>query len=264
MRKIDLSGQIWSQFEQAKTQAKRLLESGRGAEAAGQYRRCADLLRQYAQYAITVDVGKQWLERADEYQKLASNVESRRDKKRVTETSPEQDYREIVQSLVTETDVSWGDIGGLDNTKREIQMAYALALARKPQGVQLSGVRNILLYGPPGTGKTLLAAATSHELDATFFDVQSSDILSKYFGESTKLVSALYAEAASAAPSVIFLDEFDALTTSREGSDSSAGRRVLSTLLAELDGLEDKHRAPPPPTCSPSPQQMCPGTSTRP
>ena len=102
--------------------------------------------------------------------------------------------------------------------------------------------RNILLYGPPGTGKTLLAAATSLELDATFFNVKVSDMLSKYFGESAKLVSALYAEAFAQAPSVIFLDEFDALTGSRDGSDSGAERRMLSTLLSELDGLDDKGR----------------------
>jgi SpoVK/Ycf46/Vps4 family AAA+-type ATPase len=67
-------------------------------------------------------------------------------------------------------------------------------------------------------------------------------MLSKYFGESSRLVSALYAEATAQAPSVVFLDEFDALTGSREGSDSGAERRVLSTLLSELDGLDDKRR----------------------
>ncbi len=242
MPKIDLSGQVWSQFEQSKTRAERLVEAGQAAEAAAAYRRCADLLRQYGGYAIAEDVRKQWQERANKFEEMATRIESGRLARATTEPAAGEDYRDAVRGLITKTDLSWDDIGGLEETKREIQTAYALAMARKPKGVSLSAARNILLYGPPGTGKTLLAAATSHELDATFFNVKVSDMLSKYFGESSKLVSALYAEAVAQAPSVIFLDEFDALTGSREGSDSGAERRVLSTLLSELDGLDDKRR----------------------
>ncbi len=242
MPKIDLSGQVWSQFEQSKTRAERLMEAGQAADAAAAYRRCADLLRQYGGYAIAEDVRKQWQERAAKFDEMATRIESGRLARATTEPTAGEDYRDAVRGLVTTTDISWDDIGGLEETKREIQTAYALAVARKPAGVSLNAARNILLYGPPGTGKTLLAAATSHELDATFFNVKVSDMLSKYFGESSKLVSALYAEAVAQAPSVIFLDEFDALTGSREGSDSGAERRVLSTLLSELDGLDDKRR----------------------
>lgn len=240
MAKIDLSGQVWSQFEQSKARAERFLDAGQAAEAAAAYRRCGDLLRQYGGYAIADDVRKQWQERAGKFDEMAARIESGRLARATTEPAAGEDYREAVRGLITKTGISWEDIGGLEETKREIQTAYALAVARKPKGVSLNAARNILLYGPPGTGKTLLAAATSHELDATFFNVRVSDMLSKYFGESSKLVSALYAEALAQAPSVIFLDEFDALTGSREGSDSGAERRVLSTLLSELDGLDDK------------------------
>jgi SpoVK/Ycf46/Vps4 family AAA+-type ATPase len=243
MAKIDLSGQIWSQFEQARTRAGRLLDGGHPSEAAAEYRNCAQLLRQFAGYAVSDGVRKQWVEQADKFDELAGRVESGRLARAAIEAAPEDNYRDTVRGLVTKTDIAWADIGGLEETKREIQTAYALALARKPQGVRMKVARNILLYGPPGTGKTLLAAATSHELDAAFFNVKVSDMLSKYFGESSKLVSALYAEALAQAPSVIFLDEFDALTGSREGSDSGAERRVLATLLAELDGLDDKRQA---------------------
>lgn len=242
MAKIDLSGQIWSQFEQSKLRAERALEAGQTAEAAAAYRRCADLLRQYGGYAVTDDVRKQWHDRAGKFEEMAARIESGRLARATTEAVPGEDYRDAIRGLVTRTSIAWDDIGGLEDTKREIQTAYALAVARKPAGISVTAARNILLYGPPGTGKTLLAAATSHELDATFFNVKVSDMLSKYFGESSKLVSALYAEAVAQAPSVIFLDEFDALTGSREGNDSGAERRVLSTLLSELDGLDDKRR----------------------
>jgi katanin p60 ATPase-containing subunit A1 len=148
-------------------------------------------------------------------------------------------------NLIHRSTVTWADIGGLEETKREIQAAYALALARRPAGVRLGPARNILLYGPPGTGKTLLAAAASNELDATFFNVKVSDMLSKWFGESSKLVSALYRVAEQRAPAVVFLDEFDALTSPRGSSESGAERRILSTLLSELDGLGKKGETAP-------------------
>ena len=135
---------------------------------------------------------------------------------------------------------TWDDIGNLTECKHAIQAAYALALVKRPSGMQRKPVDKILLYGPPGTGKTMLAAATSHELDATFFNVKASELLSKWFGESARLVSTLYAEAAANAPSVVFLEEFDALSPSRDHNDSGAERRIVSTFLAELDGL-DRH-----------------------
>ena len=136
--------------------------------------------------------------------------------------------------------MKWDQIGGLEDTKNAIKSAYALALAKKPEGVQISSWRNLLLYGPPGTGKTLLAAATAGNLEATFFNVKVSSLLSKYFGESTKLISALYSVARRLSPAVIFLDEFESLTPSRGSGESGSERRIVSTLLAELDGLQGK------------------------
>jgi len=145
-----------------------------------------------------------------------------------------------VLTLIHKSDVRWQDIGGLEDTKDSIKSAYALALAKKPAGVQVSSWRNLLLYGPPGTGKTLLAAATAGNLEATFFNVKVSSLLSKYFGESTKLISALYSVARRLSPAVIFLDEFESLTPARGSGESGAKRRIVSTLLAELDGLQAK------------------------
>ena len=105
----------------------------------------------------------------------------------------------------------------------------------------MDGWKSILLYGPPGNGKTMLAAAASGSMEATFFDVSVGEILSKYFGESSKLISALYAMARWRSPSVVFLDEFDALAPQRSGDESGVERRVLSTLLTELDGLSNKN-----------------------
>jgi len=112
-----------------------------------------------------------------------------------------------------------------------------LAYARKPDRVEIEGWRNILLFGPPGTGKTLLAAATAKGLDAAFFNVKAGQVLSKYYGESPKIVNALFDVAREESPAVIFFDELDSIALSRGVEIDEVTRRVLSSLLTELDGL---------------------------
>jgi len=113
-----------------------------------------------------------------------------------------------------------------------------ISALQKPASIQ--PWKGILLFGPPGTGKTLLASACAGSLEATFFNVKASSVSSKYYGESSKIVSALYDVAREMHPSIVFIDEIDALTTKRSDGVSEASRRMLSTLLTELDGFQDK------------------------
>lgn len=160
--------------------------------------------------------------------------------------SPE--IRAVVSSLIRHADVRWDDIGGLHEAKNEIKYALGISLARPPRGVKLTSWTRILLYGPPGTGKTLLAAATSralHNADgipSVFFNVKVSSVLSKYFGESSRILSELFGMARDTSPAVVFLDEFESLCAKRDQWDTGAERRIMSTLLSELDGLEQKGR----------------------
>jgi len=184
----------------------------------------------------------------DQRIRMASDFDQRADRARAapvgdSQTQGAEDAGDLdtqIEGMIHESSVSWDDIHGLEDTKREIKIAYGLTLARKPGEVQLEGWKSILLYGPPGNGKTMLAAAASGSMEATFFDVSVGEILSKYFGESSKLISALYAAARRRSPAVVFLDEFDALARQRSGDESGVERRVLSTLLTELDGLSNK------------------------
>lgn len=148
------------------------------------------------------------------------------------------DLLQKANSLITSSKVTWSDIGGLDSVKKLMMETVVIAGLQKPESIK--PWKGILLFGPPGTGKTLLAAASAGSLDATFYDVKSESVLSKYFGESSKLISALYTSARKYAPSIVFIDEFDALSQSRDGETSEATRKVLSSLLSELDGLSDK------------------------
>ena len=238
---VDLSGQIFAAYERSLARAKLRFEQGRVPEAAAAYRQCAAQLEKYAQYAKSGRIKARWLEQAQGYRRFAERIETGDFAVATTEgPATTDDHEDIVTALVHTSAVTWDDIAGLEETKREIKAAYGLALARKPPGVQLEGWQKILFYGPPGTGKTLLAAATSRGLDATFFSVKVSDMLSKYFGESTRLISALYTAARRLAPAVIFLDDFEALSPPRDGSQSGSEARIVSTFLAELDGLAQK------------------------
>ncbi|MCK4734156.1 MAG: ATP-binding protein [Methanophagales archaeon] len=134
---------------------------------------------------------------------------------------------------------SWDDIGGLEEVKDLIKKSVVIGIIEnKPKAIE--AWNTILFYGPPGTGKTLMAAAVAKNIDATFFDVKVSQMLSKYYGESPKIMSALFEVAREEAPSVVFIDEFDSIALSRGADIDEESRRGLSTLLAELDGLGSK------------------------
>ena len=150
---------------------------------------------------------------------------------------PDSDFREQVESFISQTDVTWEDIGGLDDVKSELKRTITLGgINDKPDAV--AATDRVLLFGPPGTGKTLLASAVAGSLDATFFDVKLGGLLSKYFGETSKQITALFDLAKEMSPSIVFLDEIDALTQSRESDLDETSRRVLNTLLSELDGID--------------------------
>ncbi|KAL2899481.1 Protein SUPPRESSOR OF K(+) TRANSPORT GROWTH DEFECT 1 [Bienertia sinuspersici] len=135
--------------------------------------------------------------------------------------------------------VKWNDVAGLESAKQALQEAVILPV-KFPQF--FTGKRRpwraFLLYGPPGTGKSYLAKAVATEADSTFFSVSSSDLVSKWMGESEKLVSNLFEMARESAPSIIFVDEIDSLCGQRgEGNESEASRRIKTELLVQMQGV---------------------------
>jgi len=160
-----------------------------------------------------------------------------------------QAYREMEPStlrevLIEKPNVKWDDIGGLDEAKQELResIEWPLRMNKVFAHFDARPPRGILIFGPPGTGKTLLAKAVATESEANFISVRGPEFMSKWVGESERMVRETFRKAKTAAPCIIFFDEVDAITPVRGGAeDSQVTERVISQILTEMDGLEELH-----------------------
>ncbi|MDO8841521.1 proteasome-activating nucleotidase [Methanocalculus sp.] len=155
------------------------------------------------------------------------------------------DSRVRVMELDTSPSQTFDQIGGLTNEIEEVREAVEYPLTR-PEVFRRLGVeppKGILLYGPPGTGKTLIAKAIAHNANATFIRMSGSELVHKFIGEGAQLVRELFQLAREKAPSIVFIDEIDAVGSTRthDGTSGSAEvQRTLMQLLAEMDGFDNR------------------------
>ena len=146
---------------------------------------------------------------------------------------------EFIQSeiLSSSPDVHWDDIAGLEFAKKTIKEIIIWPMLRPDL---FNGIRRppkgLLLFGPPGTGKTMIAKAIASQSKSMFFNISASSLMSKWIGESEKLVRTLFALASFYQPSVVFIDEIDSLLTSRSENENEASRRIKTEFLVQLDG----------------------------
>ena len=146
------------------------------------------------------------------------------------------------ENVVEVPNVSWEDVGGLEDVKRELYetVQYPLEHADKFEKFGMQPSKGVLFYGPPGCGKTLLAKAIANECGANFISIKGPELLTMWFGESEANVRELFDKARAAAPCILFFDEIDSIAKARGGGGSEAGGagdRVINQILTEIDGV---------------------------
>jgi len=157
----------------------------------------------------------------------------------------ETDVRARVMQVDSSPDVTYGDIGGIEEQIEEVRETVEMPL-RSPEMFEAVGIdppSGVLLHGPPGTGKTMLAKAVANQTDATFIKMAGSELVHKFIGEGAKLVRDLFELARQHEPAVIFIDEIDAIAAKRTESKTSGDaevQRTMMQLLSEMDGFEDR------------------------
>jgi len=158
---------------------------------------------------------------------------------------PETDARAQAMQVDGSPDISYSDIGGLEEQIREVREAVEEPLVNADQfrEVGIEPPSGVLLHGPPGTGKTMLAKAVANETDATFIKMAGSELVRKFIGEGARLVRDLFELAAEREPAIIFIDEIDAIAAKRTESKTSGDaevQRTMMQLLSEMDGFDER------------------------
>ncbi len=163
----------------------------------------------------------------------------------VKKLEKETDVRARVMQVEHSPDVTYADIGGLDEQMQEVRETVEMPLEHPDMfdDVGITPPSGVLLYGPPGTGKTMLAKAVANETDATFIKMAGSELVHKFIGEGAKLVRDLFEVARENQPAVIFIDEIDAIASKRTDSKTSGDaevQRTMMQLLSEMDGFDER------------------------
>jgi vacuolar protein-sorting-associated protein 4 len=235
-------------------------------EATINYIKAAEILVECTKYTRNANMKQMWSDKATEYLdraeelknmgkkkvRLRSSSKPSTERKEGEEPEEEEEEEELTEEelemekmvmgtvLIEKPDTSWEDIAGLPEPKQALREAVVLPLLRPNL---FTGARKpwsgILLFGPPGCGKTMLAKAAANEIKCTFFVADSASIMSKWLGESEKLVRALFDVARRKAPSIVFFDEIDSVAGTRGGGGEGGGERRLKTqLLQEIQGVK--------------------------
>ncbi|KAK3913221.1 Vacuolar protein sorting-associated protein 4B [Frankliniella fusca] len=198
------------------------------------------------QYLDRAEKLKEYLKKKDKKKPMKADGSTKEDKKNSDSDSDSDDpEKKKLQSklegaiVVEKPHVKWSDVAGLEGAKEALKEAVILPI-RFPH--LFTGKRipwkGILLFGPPGTGKSYLAKAVATEANnSTFFSVSSSDLVSKWLGESEKLVKNLFELARAHKPSIIFIDEVDSLCSSRSDNESESARRIKTEFLVQMQGV---------------------------
>jgi SpoVK/Ycf46/Vps4 family AAA+-type ATPase len=253
---VDASAFVLEELRRARRRLDSAMARGDYVEASRLARKMAQLLRELAKYRPWSRA--EYLSMARRYEELASSLargphdvgeggvsqapRSRAGRRegggaaaRGEARRLDEEFEAEAEALETEPTASWSDVAGLEEAKRSLAEAIFYSVARPSRPVDFEPPRRFLLFSPPGTGKTLLGMAAARSLGARFFYVSVDRILSRYVGDSPRMLAAVFRVARRKAPSIIFFDEVEVLARRRGGDEPATG--VIQTFLTELDGV---------------------------
>ncbi|MFW9855471.1 MAG: AAA family ATPase [Candidatus Thorarchaeota archaeon] len=242
-----------SLFEQAKKNAARayqLDQSGQSHQAVRHYVNAAEQLQKLINFTDDPNMKELYYRKAMEYifrvKEIRGIIEPSESKPSSSARSAPREQDDEISDAISgvivreKPNVKWDDVAGMEGAKRALREAIILPMSRPDlfKGARRPW-RGILMFGPPGCGKTYLCKAVASEVDSTFFSVSAANLVSKWLGESEKLVQELYERATEEAPSIIFFDEIDALGGARGGgTENEAMRRIKTQLLQAVEGFD--------------------------
>ncbi len=241
-------------YEYVSIYARRAVQAdraGKRKEAIIHYVRAIEILQKMINFTDNPDLKQMYYNKAKEYISRVKNLQKRpsRAVSRGRGEEREEEDEEvggleqaIADTIITEKpEITWEDVANLQTAKQALREAIIWPIMRPDlfKGARTPW-KGILLFGPPGCGKTLLAKAVASECEATFFNVSAASIMSKWLGESERLVKTLFDQAREKQPSIVFFDEVDALTGTRGANEHDSVRRVKTQLMQAVDGILSK------------------------
>ncbi|MGA0277173.1 MAG: AAA family ATPase [Candidatus Kariarchaeum pelagius] len=246
-----MSQNLYAKARKIAQEAVKADDSNNHKEAYRLYLQSAEILLELTKFTENPQLSKIYENRAKEYigraktlNKLIKTQIPNNSSKNPSSSEENSEYDKVLESsIVSETpDLTLDDVAGLEDVKRSLREAIVLPLKRPDLFTgSRQPWRGILLHGPPGCGKTMIAKATAGDIKATFFNISAAVLVSKWLGESEKLVKRLYELAKEKQPSIIFIDEVDSLTQSRSENENDAMRRVKTQLLSSMEGISSNN-----------------------
>jgi vacuolar protein-sorting-associated protein 4 len=250
-----LSERMFQQAKQIAEEAVRLDNGGNYKAAFPLYLRAAEILAKIIRFTDNStlrvkysDAAKTYIDRAQALKTLAAKATSASRVGRLSaggeeDTETKERREDILETILTEKpNVKWEEVADLKEAKQSLREAVIIPALRPDlfQSKTRRAWRGLLLFGPPGCGKTMIAKAVATECDATFLSIDAASIMSKWLGESERLVKELFSVARENQPAIVFIDEVDSIASTRSGEEIGGERRVKTQFLKEMDGISTK------------------------
>ncbi len=242
-----MSRELFETASRIAKEAVRLDKNNKWQQASQHYLKAADVLIKLSKVTdnstlknICLKTAEQYIRRAKELRRTATvNIKT---DELFNEKDSEKEITQNVSNtiLVEKPSVRWSDVADLKEAKQALREAVILPMLRPDL---FTGSRTpwkgILLFGPPGCGKTFISKAVASEAKAMFFSADAASLVSKWLGESEKTIKTLFKTARENAPSIIFIDEIDAIASTRDNEEVGGERRLKTQMLIEMDGIKE-------------------------